>query len=455
MYLRSINRVFVFVSILSFCVAAEAPVAAADALTFEVENVFSTIYDQSGPNPLAWDVNGTDGIAWDGTGLWVTSCDTMTFAKFDVVTGLVMDEFTIPGMVMADHIAWDGQYLWGNIHSMPGDPPPYDGALVQIDIDTQSVVRTIEVPFRDANSMTPMGTAWDGQYLWTHDPRNGYIYRIDPETEEGKDDPYFESLTYNGNQLGICGISWDEHSCLWVSDLNLGAYFQVVPETGEVVSYLVPPDNPDPTKYGDFRPPSVTKLFTGMSTDGRRVWIVDEIEGNPLVYQLKVNFPSTGPCAHPVENGESCQPSGQPFCFPESVCYGDLGSETCRPRCDMEGQECDTGFACGGLNGDPVCLPTLGLGEPCQTAQPPQCSDTLTCYGRQGVAYTCQPSCQVDSDCADGLRCTDGQVCLPAEKAGCGCGNVGQRGVPWGPLLMVTLVLGLLLGVRRFRNLSG
>ena len=44
--------------------------------------------------------------------------------------------------------------------------------------------------------------------------------------------------------------------------------------------------NPDPTKYGKFRPDHVKQLFTGMTTDGERVWIVDEMEGNPLVYEI-------------------------------------------------------------------------------------------------------------------------------------------------------------------------
>jgi len=333
--------------------------AAPYELEYEVENVFSTIYDQSGFEPLYWPINGTDGLAWDGEGVWASSCDSMLIAKFDPETGEVIDELSYPADAhdfMMDHMAWDGQYLWGNVHSMPGDDEPYMGHLLQIDIETGEEVRRIEVPFRDADSMTPMGTAWDGQYLWTQDPRYGEYYRIDPETEEGTDEPFLSGLRYNFNAISPCGISWDGYSCLWISDLNHGYYFQVEPLTGEVVSYIDPPDNPDPAKYGQYRPPSVTKLFTGMTTDGDRVWIVDEIEGNPLLYQIDVDFPTTGLCAHPVDDGESCEPDGEPFCFDSSFCMGESGAAACVQSCEVEGQECDAGFVCGDTDGNPVCV---------------------------------------------------------------------------------------------------
>ena len=136
-----------------------------------------------------------------------------------------------------------------------------------------------------------------------------------------------QGLTIDGEPIYPCGLSWDEHSCMWISDLNKGLFIQVDPTTGEAISYLDPPDNPDPAKYGAFRPSYVTKLFTGMTTDGRRVWAVDEVEGNPLVYEVAVDFPTTGPCAHPVETGEFCVPEGEPFCGRDALCVGEADEE--------------------------------------------------------------------------------------------------------------------------------
>ncbi len=337
------------VALAAFVLSSGSARAEPYELSYTVTNSFSTIYEETDDWSLYWPINGTDGLAWDGEGVWASSCDSMLLAKFDPETGDVIDEIEYPEdahHMMVDHMAWDGQYLWGNVHSMPGDPEPHMGHLIAIDTATGDVAKKIEVPFRDADSMTPMGTAWDGEYLWTQDPRYGEYYRIDPETGEGADTPYWDDLRFNNRPIYPCGVSHDDYSCMWISDLNKGYYIQVDIETGEVVSYLEPPDNPDPDKYGEYRPDSVTKLFTGMTTDGRRVWVVDELEGNPILYQLDVDFPNTGLCAHPVENGETCVPDGEPFCFSESACAGDSGAEVCTPRCDVAGQECGEGFEC-------------------------------------------------------------------------------------------------------------
>jgi hypothetical protein len=409
-------------------------------LRYHVVRSFSTlVYRPAGGDRLLdWDVNSPDGIAWDGNGIWVSGCDTMTLLKLDPNTGGEIERWRLPMEDMTDHLAWDGRYLWGNIHSMPGDPPPYDGRLVQIDVEGRKIVHTVEVPFRDAASMTPMGMGWDGRYLWTQDPRTDDIYRIDPETGEGRDAPIFGTPTFNGEHVEACGLSWDGYSCLWISDLAHGAYFQVTPDTGEMISYLAPPDNPDPDRYGSFRPPGVKKLFTGMTTDGRRVWIVDEIEGNPLLYQIDVDFPHAGPCAHPVEDGEACVPEGQPFCFEGSVCYGGI----CTSRCDVEGQGCAKDQACGAESGEPVCVPALPDGDPCVPGAFPPCRDGAFCAGEAGEAV-CAARCNTDDDCTVGLLCgavAEEPVCIQEPAGGCSCRYVAHRGtLGW---LVVVLVLG-------------
>ncbi len=320
-------------------------------LEYTVVKTFSPLYDQSGSDPLQWGINSTDGLAWDGSGIWMTACGDRRLGKLDE-NGMLLDEITLPDVAGSDHIAWDGQFLWAVVHSMPNDPGPSDARLIQIDTTARSIINTVALPWGDKAVMAPMGLAWDGQRLWTHHPGTREIYRIDPVSGAGKDQPIYAAPSFQDQQLTPCGISWDAQTCLWISDLNVsvgggrGGYFQVAPETGEIVSYLVPPDNPEPTKYGAIRPASVTKLFTGMTTDGERVWVVDELEGNPPSPTLDVEFPTTGPCAHPAAENESCVPDGQPFCGKEAVCYGEPGAETCQAACDPSAPSCPEGLIC-------------------------------------------------------------------------------------------------------------
>jgi hypothetical protein len=310
---------------------------------------------------------------------------------------------------MADHLAWDGSHLWGVVHSMPNHTGAPDGRLIKIDLEQKKVVKTIEVPFRDAATMTPMGLAWDGKYLWTNDAENRAFYRIDPETGEGKDQPYISSLSVKGHPVSPCGISWDGHRCLWISVLSLDAYVQVDPKSKQVVSFLLPPDNPDPTKYGKFRPDHVKQLFTGMTTDGRRVWVVDEIEGNPLVYELDVDFPTTGPCAHPVEVGEACVPDGEPYCFSEATCFGATDKTTCHQTCDRSAPDCPDGSTCWTKPevGD-VCIPgdSSGAFADACTADT-DCQSALCVQPEDGSVAFCSESCQAgdDSACPEGYSC--------------------------------------------------
>lgn len=401
-------------------------------LQYEVVNSFSTLFDMSDRDPLRWAINSPDGLAWDGSGLWVSSCDSAVFAKFDVETGEVIDQFVLPDMEMADHLAWDGSYLWGVVHSMPDMPGPAEGRLIQIDTELHRIINTVEVPFRDADAMSPMGLGWDGEHLWVNDPRFGDVYRIDPVSGNGSDTPFFRAPLHLGRQLYPCGISWDGHSCLWVSDLHYGTYFQITPDTGDIVSFLVPPDNPDPTRYGAFRHASVTRLPTGMTTDGERVWVVDEIEGNPLVYELAVDFPTTGRCARPVANGDACSAEGQHFCGADSMCFGMNGSEEiCHPRCDVEGQECAEGQVCGTQTGAPVCIAALMNGESCELDVDPPCSDDSVCYGEEG-SEECHPRCDVEGqECGDGEVCgadSGEMVCVPGPVDGCECTAAAARG---------------------------
>ena len=125
-----------------------APTWAADVaqLDYTVIKSFSTLYDQSGANPLTWSVNSTDGIAWDGSGLWLSACDGAVMGKLDE-NGQLVDELSIPMLAGADHVAWDGTHLWSVVHSMPGHVGPPESKLVQIDTAAKEVVRTIELPW--------------------------------------------------------------------------------------------------------------------------------------------------------------------------------------------------------------------------------------------------------------------------------------------------------------------
>ncbi|MCA9667054.1 MAG: hypothetical protein KC503_15760 [Myxococcales bacterium] len=426
-------------------------------LSYKVVKSFSTLVDKSAASPLSWDVNSPDGLAWDGSGLWVSGCDGMSFVKLDL-DGKLVDRFMLPNMEMADHLAFDGTHLWAVVHSMAGDPGPPDGRLIRIDLQTRRIVKTIEVPFRDAASMTPMGMGYDGKYLWTNDPLNKRIYRIDAETGEGKDTPYFDKLQVNGNTVSPCGVSWDGHGCLWVSDLSLGAYLQVDPKSREVVSFLVPPDNPDPTKYGTFRPSRVKKLFTGMTTDGERVWIVDELEGNPLVYQIDVAFPKTGPCAHPVKVGEACTVEGQPFCAKDAICYGEGGaSPTCHQRCDRASKTpCANGSACWQKAGvGDVCVPgpaaSGAFAAACSANS--ECQSAL-CVTDLGSAGFCSERCTAGAAdaCPSGYQCASGGRCEPRADGTAGGGGGGGCTAASAPPSTPSLVLLLFVAVFSIRR---
>ena len=390
-----------------------------EPLAYETVTSFSTLFGREGRDPLRWEVNGPDGIAWDGSGIWVTGCDSMVFGKLDVTGGLI-EQFRLPGMEMADHLAWDGEYLWGVVHSMPGQPGPPDGRIIKTDTAAAEVVHTIEVPFRNANTMSPMGLAWDGTYLWSMDPDNQDIYRIDPVTGEGKDRPIYKTPIINGQRVAPCGISWDGHSCLWMSVLSHGVYLQIDPRTGEAVSYISPPDNPDPTRFGAFRPPGVTKLFTGMTTDGDRVWVVDEIEGNPLIYELDVEFPTTGTCAHPVEIGQACVMGGQPYCDNNAICFTQGAASTCHARCTRAAGDCPEGSTCWTQPevGD-VCIPGAnsgGFATACVDAA--ECQSALCVVPVATGVGLCSETCDplAADACPAGFVCDESNganVCQP------------------------------------------
>lgn len=454
-------RATIAVVLVSVLFSSASLAAGPPELKYKVVKSFSPLFDRTDPNPLRWEVNSTDGLAWDGSGIWVSGCDSMVFAKLDV-NGALVDQFMLPGMEMADHLAWDGKYLWAVVHSMPNMAGPADGRMIQIDTKARKIINTVEVPFRDKKTMVPMGLGWDGKYLWSLDPANKNIYRIDPKTGAGKDKPLFKNPVINNSEISSCGISWDGHSCLWISDLNLGAYFQVDPKTGKIVSYLVPPNNPDPQKFGPFRPARVKKLFTGMTTDGDRVWVVDEVEGNPLVYELDVDFPKTGPCAHPVKAGETCTVGGQPFCKSDAVCHGSGATAICRKSCDPAAKTpgCKTGEACWRKGSAGVCLPATGgaFGETC--VKNGDCQSDLCAPTKAGAicSQTCKAggaSCPTDYACEAGVAqsyCAPGakKVDPPATGGGCSLGSSPASAFPLG----AWAVFLLLFAFRRRRRLE-
>jgi hypothetical protein len=426
-------------------------------LKYKVVGSFSTIYNKQGTSALQWEINGPDGLAWDGSGIWVTSCETVTLAKFST-TGKIIESFRVPmsdgRMNMTDHLIWDGTYIWGVVHSMPRDPGPDDGRIIAIDTKNQKVVKTISLPFRDKRTMTPMGLAYDGKHFWTNDATNKVYYRIDAETGAGKNSPYMGPFVVQGRTVTPCGISWDEHACLWISDLGFGAYFQVDPKTKQIVSFLSPPDNPDPTKYGSFRPSSVKKLFTGMTSDGTsHVWVVDELEGNPLMYELDVQFPTTGPCAHPVATGKTCVPGGQPYCGKDDICWGDTSatSKTCHRTCTRASANCPAGSTCWTRPGTgDVCLPGRTDGGFKATCKTDGDCQSAVCSGSSAESPGfCTEACTpgAANACAEGYACQQSggrNLCLlAAEEGGCTVGR--QKPVlPWaapaGLLLLMVLV---------------
>jgi TPR repeat protein len=101
---------------------------------------------------------------------------------------------------MTDHLAWDGKLLWGNVHPMTTHPDMV-AKLIGIDVQTRQVVRTIEIPFGDAATMSPMGMGFDGTHLWTNDGKNRHM-RAKRYAEARR---AFENATKHGDAEGYVG----------------------------------------------------------------------------------------------------------------------------------------------------------------------------------------------------------------------------------------------------------
>lgn len=354
----------------------------------------------------------------DGT-LWTTECTSEELFELGPERGEVLGTLRLPDAFI-DHLAWDGRYLWGNDH--------HDKHRIhRVDLSTGAVVGGFDVPFR------PMGMAWDGEHLWSMEVSSRRVMKLDPATGA-----IVDTLPAPGGN--VCGIGWDG-VCLWVSDLTAGKYYQLDPRTGEVVTTLTPPGGWD-------------KLFTGFTWDGEHAWIDDENPDNPTIFEIDLEMPTSGPCAHPVDLSEPCGPEG-PSCRSEHVCTdaGSAAGAACRQPCDRAAADCRAGYTCWSIDDDEgACVPdppggaTGGFGEPC--AEPSDCQSGVCALSDALEMRVCTETC-VGGSCPEGTACLaadEGMACLPPPPSGGGCevGSSPRRAATaaWlGAPLLVLLVL--------------
>jgi hypothetical protein len=394
---------------LAVCLGLVAPISLAAPGDYTIVRSF--------PSP----VTSPDGIELIGGYLWTTECTSEDFYKLDPVTGEVVEVLTATGAFI-DHIAWDGQYLWGNDH--------HDrSVLLKVDPTTMTVVHTIPVPW-----VNLMGAAWDGEHLWTADPNTSRIHRLDPQSGDILSTFDFDFPGQDPAEQ-VCGLGWDG-VCLWVGDIIYHKYHQVDPATGEIVLTIEAPGGPD-------------SMPTGFTWDGRYIWIDDENPYNPTIFQLDVELNTTGPCAHGAGQGEACNHAAEPVCKDGLTCVddGDAGGATCRMECVRGGAaECTAGYTCWQLVESSACLPDPdggpggNFGDTCVGSGDCQSNVCVEGSGR----HVCSELCDVESTnaCPNGYVCTDIAseiyACTPESKEG-GCSHVPVAGGTWFPGLILLL----------------
>ncbi len=110
-------------------------------------------------------------------------------------------------------------------------------------------------------------------------------------------------------------------------------------------------------------------------------------------------------------------PGGQPCSWPADCPYGDCVDGTChneRPsRCpDDQADLCPEGEVCGGFSSRYYCFKECELSRECPLRTRP-CQSHFDCPGSMSCHDDfCINSCVVDSDCAEGGYCLEGE-CLP------------------------------------------
>jgi YVTN family beta-propeller protein len=148
-----------------------------------------------------------------------------------------------PGVDHADFSA-DGRYMFASCE--------FGARMIEIDLRTQSVVRTLALPKGDAGPQD-VKLAPDGRTLYTADQINGGLWEIDPST--------FRVIGFLRTGAGAHGLYPSRDARLmYVSNRSAGTISVVSFATRQIVStwQIPPPASPD---------------MGGVSADGSTLWL--------------------------------------------------------------------------------------------------------------------------------------------------------------------------------------
>ncbi len=193
--------------------------------------------------------------------LWISSSYNHALLKYDLETQTVVKSLDIPCFEAAG-LTYDEENFW---------VADYSRRTIYAVSPEGVILGTYETPYS-----TPWGLAWDGETLWildvyglkeypnifTNQYPHSLIYKYDPETGAVSDiiespAPFAGDIAYRNGEIVVTGCT-------------SGKIFHVNPETGETVSWYYSPDNfPRSIAAGEGN----TFFVSGMTT--REIWEVN------------------------------------------------------------------------------------------------------------------------------------------------------------------------------------
>jgi hypothetical protein len=182
---------------------------------------------------LAPDVTSLRGVGFDGQFIYLENAGTIR--KYGLSGNLVQ---TFSYGYSPIGFAWDGQYMWTT-------NPGANGPIHKINISNWTIVESISFSPPSPPSWlctVPHGIAWDGSKLWIVTSDSCGMYTMDPSTKQ---------ITWKFKPPGTksAGLAWDGQY-FWISDyVSDGGdittlddhVYKINPNTGSVLSQFTPP----------------------------------------------------------------------------------------------------------------------------------------------------------------------------------------------------------------------
>ncbi|MCW1892237.1 MAG: hypothetical protein KIH65_003265 [Candidatus Uhrbacteria bacterium] len=110
-------------------------------------------------------------MVYDGSYIWFGSGGDMTISKLDPRTNQIVATVGGGRMVQPRYLAFDGSYVW------VGDVYVTDPVILKVDVNTNEIVATIDIPGVDIADLL-----YAGGYVWAIDVNADQLLKIDPTT---------------------------------------------------------------------------------------------------------------------------------------------------------------------------------------------------------------------------------------------------------------------------------